>query len=148
MLELRRAAGRGHAIGNRGLQLAPEDLDWLVAHSALVLEEGNVPAQHRLPLYFNDRRLKALAVSLLYLQQRDAPAARESRLAALEGVRKADGETLSGCAGAGDADTRLYASWLLYREAGALDHVRIALRKSAASEARTAGSREEMGRSR
>jgi hypothetical protein len=111
MLEIRRGAGRGEAVGNRGLKLTREDLDFLLTRRALVLDEGDVPAVHRITGYYNNRRLKAIAQSLLYLQQPSAPGAQGSVLAALDGVLKADPETLETAAKCGPASVRLYASW-------------------------------------
>jgi hypothetical protein len=108
MLELRRGAGRGDAVGNRGLELRDEDRDRLLARRALVLDEGDIPVHHAFVDYFHDRRVRSLAWSLLYLQQPDARAAQESELAQLDRVLA--GQTTPASA-APSASVRLYAAW-------------------------------------
>lgn len=134
-LELRRGAGKGDAVGNRGLELEREDLDRLLTRRALVIDQGNVPAGHRLTSYYNDRRVKELATSLLYLRDPEAPAAQESVLASLDRVLTADRDTLASTAAPSTASARLYAAWRRDPAAGQIDTVRIARVKSPASQA-------------
>lgn len=65
ILELRRAAGQGDALGNRGLSLRPEDEARLHARNALVLDRGNVPTGHAFIAYYNETRIEALAQAML-----------------------------------------------------------------------------------
>jgi esterase/lipase superfamily enzyme len=46
VLEFRLGAGRGHAVGNRGLKLAQPELDSLLSRRALVVDQGEVPVRH------------------------------------------------------------------------------------------------------
>lgn len=64
ILELRRAAGRGDALGNRGLSLRAEDEARLHARNALVVDRGNVPTGHAFIAYYNETRVEALAREL------------------------------------------------------------------------------------
>src|SRR5205823_1858111 len=94
-LELRHGAGRGDAVGNRGLELNREDLDRLLSRRAMVLDQGNVPPKHAITDYYDDRRLGQLATSLLYLRDPSAAAGKSSVLAALDGVLGADRAALA-----------------------------------------------------
>lgn len=91
VLELRRSAGRRDAVGNRGLELARSDFERLMERRALVLDNDHVPIQHEITDYYDRKRMHALALTYLYLQDPTAPRARNSVLAAIQLV--CDGET-------------------------------------------------------
>jgi pimeloyl-ACP methyl ester carboxylesterase len=110
MLELRKGAGRGDAVGNRGLKLCQDDLNRLLRRRALVIDMGNVPTKHEFTDYLGEERVRALVASMLYLENPQAPAARTSVLAALDEVLNADPATLQ-VAAKGDPCLRLYTAW-------------------------------------
>ena len=110
MLELRRGAGRGDAVGNRGLKLSRQDLDRLLRRRGLVLDMGDVPVKHGFADYCSTRRAEALARSLCYLADPTAPGGATSTLAALDRLLSAEpgNPRLAGNAG---FSARLYAAW-------------------------------------
>jgi hypothetical protein len=110
MLELRRGAGRCDAVGNRGLKLRKSDLNRLLARRGLVVDQGKVPTKHGFIEYLCEDRVRALAASMLYLQDPHAAAGRNSVLAALDGVLAADPTTLRAST-SDDACLRLYTAW-------------------------------------
>lgn len=110
MLELRKAAGRCDAVGNRGLKLCQDDLNRLLGRRALVVDMGGVPTKHEFTDYLTEERVRALVASMLYLEHPEAPAARRSVLAALDEVLNADPGTLR-LASDGSACLRLYTAW-------------------------------------
>jgi alpha/beta hydrolase family protein DUF900 len=146
ILELRRGAGRGDAVGNRGIELEREDLNNLLTRRGLVLDQGNVPVEHRMTDYYNERRLEGLAQSLLYLQDPAAPAGQKSILASLDRILEADPGTLAS-EPKRDACVSLYTDWRLDPGAGGVDGVRIARDKRSPS-AKVAGVRQEAGSGR
>lgn len=115
MLELRRGAGRGDAIGNRGLKLSRQDTDRLLRRRGLVLDMGDVPVKHGFTDYCTPKRVEALARSLCYLADPAAPEGQSSTLAALDRLLRTDPARLRLAANA-DCSTRLYTVWRTGRE--------------------------------
>lgn len=118
VLELRRAAGRPDAVGNRGMKLERAELHSLLSRRALVVDQGNVPVRHHIGDYYNARRLQALAAAMLYLERPAMSAARDSVLARLDDLLQCDQSALGPRAGSSDASTRLYAGWRLSTAGG------------------------------
>jgi hypothetical protein len=133
VLELRRGAGRGEAVGNRGLDLLPEDLDALVARRALVVDEGEVPATHLLDDYFSATRVSELAAALRYLEQPDDPYLAGTTLARLDAVLRGGSD--------GSASGKLYAAWSASGDTAGSRSVRVV---DAPGRSRVAGSRQEL----
>ncbi len=88
-LELRRGAGRGDAIGNRGITAPLEVLEPLIARRALVLDVGNVPPTHASEDYFNARRVRELLAAFAWFSDPKSPDGQVSLPAAIQ--RAADG---------------------------------------------------------
>jgi hypothetical protein len=131
MLEMRRAAGRGDAIGNTGIQLVRDDFERLRERGALVLEVGNIPTWHRFPRYYNDRRLKAPAASLFVMRERATQATDAEISEAVTAVLRADPEALAVCVRVHNASIGLSASAGLGADAGPLAHIKIVDPKAA-----------------
>jgi hypothetical protein len=111
VLELRRGAGRGDAVGNRGLMLRRGDLDALLGRRGLVLDEGRIPKWHGIESYYSKDRIAAIASSMLYLEDPKAPAAASCVLARLDAVLRADPSAIPTAAGEELRYTRLYTAW-------------------------------------
>jgi hypothetical protein len=114
MLELRRGAGRGHALGNRGLKLSKHDVDRLLRRRGLVIDMGDVPVKHGFADYCSPRRVEALARSYSYLADPKSAAGSVSTLAALDQVLTSEPSALR-VADTEPCSHRLYKTWRLNR---------------------------------
>lgn len=107
VLEMRKGAGKGDAVGNGGLKLSREDLDLLLDRRGLVVDQKDIPASHALVKYLCEDRVAELTASMLYLQDPGHAAARDCTLAKLDRMLQPGAEA----APADDACSRLYATW-------------------------------------
>ncbi|MGV3719702.1 MAG: alpha/beta hydrolase [Actinomycetota bacterium] len=112
MLELRRGAGRGDALGNRGLKLSRHDVDRLLRRRGLVIDMGDVPVKHGFADYLCAKRVEALIRSYTYLADPMSAEGSVSVLAALDRVLSSEPSSLR--VANGDAcSQRLYKTWRL-----------------------------------
>ena len=143
VLELRRGAGQGDAVGNRGLKLDRNDLSAMVARRGLVVDQGNVPTTHAIEEYYNDRRVSELVHSMLYLQQPENPAGQQSVLAKLDGILRGGDSVRTAAADKSDASCRLYAAWLQKpRESNVTLAGVVLAKRSTEAQSKVAGTRE------
>jgi hypothetical protein len=84
VLELRRAAGKGDAVGNCGMKLEREDLDMLLRRRALVVDQKDIPATHSSPKYMTEWRAEAVVRSIAYLRDPESAFGKSSVLARLD----------------------------------------------------------------
>jgi hypothetical protein len=112
MLELRRGAGRGDAVGNRGLKLSKHDVDRLLRRRGLVIDMGDVPVKHGFADYLGAKRVEALTRSYCYLADRKSAEGSVSMLAALDQVLSSDPSSLR-VADGDPCSQRLYKTWRL-----------------------------------
>jgi pimeloyl-ACP methyl ester carboxylesterase len=119
-LELRRAAGRRDAMGNRGLELDREQFDALMRRGGLVIDNGSVPITHDITDYYTDERLEVLQTAMSYLQARSSGQAQAGTsvsarhgglLGALDRILKADPARLPDPGRARGASGKLYLRW-------------------------------------
>jgi len=119
-LELRRAAGRRDALGNRGLTLERAQFDALMARRGLVIDSGKVPIAHDITDYFTHQRLQGILASIQYLDRQETRMSRESVVATLDRILKADAGQLPTLPNVRSASARLYVRWR--REPKRTDH--------------------------
>jgi len=110
MLELRRGAGRGDAMGNRGVKLSRNDADRLLRRRGLVIDMGDVPVKHGFGDYCTANRVEALARSYCYLADPNTAEGSVSLLAALDRVLTADPGSLQ-IAKTEPCSQRVYKAW-------------------------------------
>lgn len=110
MLELRHGAGRGDAVGNRGLKLGKHDLDRLLRRRGLVIDMGDVPVKHGFADYFGAKRVEALARSYCYLVDPQSAEGSMSTLAALDQVLSSEPSSLR-VTDVDPSSHRLYKTW-------------------------------------
>lgn len=124
-LELRRAAGRRDAMGNRGLTLLRDDFERLMERRGLVLDKRQIPIRHAYTDYYSRRRMRSLVASLAYLEEPDRPLARQSPLAAIDRVMLAAQPRLEAYVRRGGSTEQLYAQWRLEPDASRFGPVRV-----------------------